>query len=75
MNNSLKVFALPSPLTGYGRCGWGNGYIIIPEGHPLHGMNYNDIEDKYGLAVHGGLTYSDRAGNLPGEPDFINPTD
>lgn len=29
--------------------GWGNGYVIIPEGHPVHGMGYDDIEAKYDI--------------------------
>ena len=32
--------------------GWGNGYVIIPEGHPMHGKHYDDIK----VDVHGGLT-------------------
>lgn len=35
--------------------GWGTGYVLIPEGHPLHGKHYDEID----LDVHGGLTYSD----------------
>ena len=34
--------------------GWGNGYVIIPKGHPLHGKGYDDID----VSVHGGLTFS-----------------
>ena len=37
--------------------GWGNGYVIIPVGHPLHGVNYETINDF--VSVHGGLTYSE----------------
>lgn len=33
--------------------GWGNGYVIIPKGHPLHGLPYNYIN----VDVHGGLTF------------------
>ena len=36
--------------------GWGNGYVIIPKGHELHGKHYDDIN----VDVHGGLTYSDK---------------
>ena len=36
-------------------CGWGNGYVLIPEGHPLHGTHYNNIN----VDVHGGLTFSE----------------
>jgi hypothetical protein len=35
--------------------GWGNGYVLIPENHPLHGKHYNDID----VDVHGGLTFSE----------------
>ena len=38
-----------------GYCGWGNGYVIMPKGHKLHGVDYNDIN----VEVHGGLTYSE----------------
>lgn len=36
---------------------WGavNGYVRVPEGHPWHGLDYDDID----VEVHGGLTYSD----------------
>jgi hypothetical protein len=43
--------------------GWGNGYVIIPEGHPLHGKDYDDID----VAVHGGLTFSESAKNIDWE--------
>ncbi len=35
--------------------GWGNGYVLIPEGHPLHGKHCRDID----VDVHGGLTFSE----------------
>ena len=34
--------------------GWGNGYVLIPEGHPLHGKHYDEID----VDIHGGLTFS-----------------
>lgn len=36
--------------------GWGNGYVLIPIGHPLHGKNYEEIDEF--VSVHGGLTFS-----------------
>ena len=33
--------------------GWGNGYALIPKGHPFHGVEYDDIP----VNVHGGLTF------------------
>lgn len=40
--------------------GYGNGYVVIPNGHPLHGKHYDDID----VNVHGGLTFSESANNL-----------
>ena len=39
---------------GFTDFGWGNGYVLIPEGHPLHGEFYDDID----VDVHCGLTFS-----------------
>jgi len=35
--------------------GWGNGYVIIPKDHILHGKDYDHIN----VDIHGGLTFSD----------------
>ena len=35
-----------------------NGYVSVPNGHPCHGMDYNDVNDL--VSVHGGLTYSEK---------------
>lgn len=46
-------------------CGWGNGYVCLPEGHPLYGMDYDAIHDKLPeLSVHYGLTFSESSENL-----------
>jgi len=34
------------------------GYVKIPERHTLYEMDYIDIEDKFNIEVHGGLTFS-----------------
>jgi hypothetical protein len=34
------------------------GYVYIPEGHPLFGKGYDEID----IDVHGGLTFSERVG-------------
>lgn len=31
-----------------------NGYVRVPEDHPWHGLDYDDID----VDVHGGLTYA-----------------
>ena len=39
--------------------GWGNGYVLIPKGHSLHVVDYNNIHDLMSeLYVNGGLTFS-----------------
>jgi len=35
--------------------GWGNGYVLIPEGHEFYGKRYDDID----VDVHGGLTFAE----------------
>ena len=36
-----------------------SGYVRIPRGHPCYRMDYNEVDFKYSLDVHGGLTYGD----------------
>ena len=45
-----------SNRTGY-RC----GYVRIPEGHPWHGLGYDDVRTADGdwPGVHGGLTFAE----------------
>jgi len=40
--------------------GWGNGYVVIPKGHPYHGKHYDEIP----VEVHGGLTFAEPAKEL-----------
>lgn len=45
--------------------GWGNGYVVIPKGHPLHGKSYDEIHNLIpNLQINGGLTFSDDADSL-----------
>lgn len=47
------------PRDNFSDHGWGNGYVTIPKGHPLHGMDYDKIHDLIPqLRVNGGLTFS-----------------
>lgn len=60
----LKIFAIENTWLSrrYMDFGWGNGYIIIPEGHPLHGTHYDKIEiNNY---PNGGFTFSDYASSM-----------
>jgi len=40
--------------------GWGNGYVCIPNGHPMYGVPYDDIP----VDVHGGLTFSNYSNEI-----------
>ncbi len=60
-----KAHGFPLVAARHPELGTWNGYIGVPEGHPLFGASYRDIE------VHGGLTYAgDRvpAGMSNGSP-------
>lgn len=60
------------------------GYIYLPVGHPLHGVDYDNVLDA--VDVHGGWTYSDSEGEAwcvgfdcnhfydyaPGMPPLLN---
>lgn len=41
------------------------GYVVLPEGHPLHGVEYQDMDDW--PDVHGGVTWT---GELIGCPEL-----
>jgi hypothetical protein len=51
----MKHFVLENKWLPGMNHGWGNGYVLIPEGHPLHGVHYDNID----VNVHGGLTFSE----------------
>ena len=42
------------------------GYVKIPEGHTLYGVNYFDYPDSARLYVHGGITFSGELDGMQG---------
>lgn len=79
---TLNFFAKKAPDLGLDRIidrGWGNGYVCIPEGHPMHGMSYDDIHRTWDIDVNGGLTFSESGASCKssewGVPDFVKETD
>jgi len=56
----MKTFVKRNDWLQFTNHGWGNGYVIIPKGHPYHGKHYDDIP----VNVHGGLTFSENAKDL-----------
>lgn len=47
-----------------------NGYVILEPNHPLSGMHYNDIYEKYDIEAHGGITFSNRLSIFKHSTDF-----
>ena len=61
----MKTFLVSSDWISISDKGWGNGYVCIPEGHPLYGVSYDDIHTLIpNLSVNGGLTFSRYAKDL-----------
>jgi len=56
LHSHLYTNPLPAsiPLLKMMEVGWGNGYVLLPPGHPFHGKDYNNIE----AYAHGGLTFA-----------------
>ena len=47
-----------------------NGYVILDRNHPISGMYYSDIDEKYDIEVHGGITFSNRLSTFKHSTDF-----
>ena len=55
MNESVIVLVKNNHEDPYcSEYGWGNGYVLLPEGHPDYDKDYNHLP----YSVHGGLTFS-----------------
>jgi hypothetical protein len=64
------------PRNSFMDFGWGNGYVVISEGHPMHGKHYDEIP----VEVNGGLTYAESVSNMgrenwPELPEGVNDND
>jgi len=54
MKTKIKSLLIPITHLPDSMCGYANGYVGIPEGHPWFNVNYDYID----CDVHGGLTYA-----------------
>lgn len=50
----MKAFIKKNTWLPPQMAGWGNGYVVIPQDHPLYCVDYDNIN----VHVHGGLTYA-----------------
>lgn len=66
MKNEILVRLIPITWVRFIEHGYANGYIGLPEGHPWHGLSYDDID----VSIHGGLTYA--SDELPKGGDDIS---
>lgn len=61
IQSTFKLILVESKLKkaqypyGYGVGGWGNGYVCLPDWHPLFNVHYDNIY----VNVYGGLTFSE----------------
>lgn len=55
-----------------GSMGFRCGYVGVPQGHPMHGIGYDDARKADGdyIDVHGGLTYANNSDKYPVEADL-----
>jgi len=55
----LKCYMLPYEPMDDGRWSHWNGYVIVPKGHILHGLEYDMLNaGDNGIRINGGLTYA-----------------
>lgn len=52
-DNGIVTYTVENTWITYMPCGWGNGYVGLPDGHKHYGANYDDVP----VQVHGGLTF------------------
>lgn len=60
----MRTFIKQSTHLGMMDTGWGNGYVVIPKGHKLHGKGYDEISDLANIDINGGLTFASSIDNL-----------
>lgn len=73
MNAELKWFVIENTWLSGMDHGWGNGYVAVPKDHPIHGMNYDAVHEKYPtLSVHYGLTFSGLPTDLRDLPEGLD---
>lgn len=61
--NNIKSFIKKNTWLPMMETGWGNGYVVIPEGHKLNGIDYDELP----FDAHGGLTFATRVSDLKKE--------
>ena len=62
MKNKILSFIKENTWLPGMKHGWGNGYVVIPNGHPMHGKHYDEVP----VGVHGGLTFSESVNSVIG---------
>ena len=55
----MKTLIIENNWMPYTSHGWGNGYVLIPQGHKLHSLSYDELNDFPQIDVNGGLTFSE----------------
>lgn len=73
----FRVHGLPCLIRRNTEMGFLCGYVAVPPGHPLHGMQYRTANQLAPLRAHGEVNYSKPCQDdvchvpRPGEPDDV----
>ena len=73
----FEAHGLPCLVVRHPELGSLCGYVAVPPGHPLHGVDYHVATDLAPLSAHGGVNYSKPCTDeichvpKPGEPDDV----
>ena len=77
-DNKLYAFlntAVNSQVRPFCDAGYANGYVAIPTDHPYYGEEYSLIDEKLGICIHGGLTFSAFIFEIKKIPAWVNCTE
>ena len=61
MKNKILSFIKENTWLPGIKHGWGNGYVVVFNNHPMYGKGYGEVPAD----VHGGLTFSGSANDFP----------
>lgn len=61
MKNKILSFIKENTWLPGMKHGWGNGYVVVFNNHPMYGKGYDEVP----VDVHGGLTFFGCANDFP----------
>lgn len=74
LNNEVQKRMKASMMrTGFSafEMGYANGYVAVPPGHPLHGLDYDKVYGVADIDVWGGLTFASEKSGCQWDTAYI----